>query len=146
MLMYLLIVKAAVEKSLQHTTTLIGEDTDLLVLLLYYAQDVNKGYYFRSDKSRSHGNFSVWHQPPEGISRTRYLFLVIVYPCSNRLWLDLSNFQCWEKDCFPETSERWLWPSVLCQRIHPTARQRLLLMNSDAKQWRSSLVAMAQIP
>jgi len=37
-----IMVKAAVEKSLQHTTTLIGEDTDLLVLLLYYAQDVNK--------------------------------------------------------------------------------------------------------
>ena len=31
------IVKTAVETSLQHTTALIGEDTDLLVLLLYYA-------------------------------------------------------------------------------------------------------------
>ena len=31
------IVKTAVETSLHHTTTLMGEDTDLLVLLLYYA-------------------------------------------------------------------------------------------------------------
>ena len=54
------LVKAAVKKSLQHTTTLIGEDTDLLVLRLYYAQDVNKGLYFRSDKSKSHGNFTVY--------------------------------------------------------------------------------------
>ena len=58
------LVKAAVKKSLQHTTTLIGEDTDLLVLLLYYAQDVNKGLYFRSDKSKSHGNFTVYDINP----------------------------------------------------------------------------------
>jgi len=44
-----LIVKAAVEKSLQHTTTLIGEDADLLVLFVYYVQDVNTGLYLRSD-------------------------------------------------------------------------------------------------
>ena len=37
------IVKTAVETSLQHTATLIGEDTDLLVLLLYYAQG-GRGY------------------------------------------------------------------------------------------------------
>jgi len=55
-----LIIKAAVEKSLQHTTTLIEENTDLIVLLLYYAQDVNKGLYLRSDKSQSHGNFTVY--------------------------------------------------------------------------------------
>jgi len=40
-----LIIKVTVEKSLQHSTTLIGEDTDLLVLLLYYVQDVNKDLY-----------------------------------------------------------------------------------------------------
>ena len=32
------IVKTAVDTSLQHTTTLIGEETDLLVLRLYYTQ------------------------------------------------------------------------------------------------------------
>ena len=32
------IVKALVETSLLHTTTLIGEDTDILVLLLYYVK------------------------------------------------------------------------------------------------------------
>ena len=36
------IVRAAVGSSLLHTTTLIGEDTDLLVLLLYYAQRDSK--------------------------------------------------------------------------------------------------------
>ncbi|KAG7158010.1 hypothetical protein Hamer_G014891 [Homarus americanus] len=39
-------------KASQHQlTTLIGEDTDLLILLLYYAEANNRGLYFRSDKS-----------------------------------------------------------------------------------------------
>lgn len=45
------ITKAAVEASCYHTTTLIGEDTDLLVLLLFYAQPGSKDLYFRLDKS-----------------------------------------------------------------------------------------------
>ena len=36
------IVQAEVRSSLLHTSTLIGEDTDLLVLLLYYAQSDSK--------------------------------------------------------------------------------------------------------
>ncbi len=45
------IVKAAVKASEHQPTTLIGEDTDLLILLLYYAGTNNRGLYFRSDKS-----------------------------------------------------------------------------------------------
>ena len=49
------IATAAVSSSLTKTTTLIGEDTDLLVLLLYYCttQPPGKRLYFRSDKNRS---------------------------------------------------------------------------------------------
>jgi len=47
-----LVVKTAVEQSVQRATTVIGEDTDLLVLLLYYARDAKKRLYFRSDKSK----------------------------------------------------------------------------------------------
>jgi len=54
------IVKAAVEASCVHTTTLIGEDTDLLVLLLYYAHEHSKGLYFRSDKSKTDGTSTVY--------------------------------------------------------------------------------------
>ena len=54
------IVKDAVETSLLHTTTLIGEDTDLLVLLLYYAHGESKGLYFRSDKSKADGSVQVY--------------------------------------------------------------------------------------
>src|SRR2546425_8169680 len=46
------IVKAAVNASLLHTTTLNGEDTDLLVLLLYSVKPDSKCLYFRSDKFR----------------------------------------------------------------------------------------------
>ena len=45
------IAKAAVEASRYRATTLIGEDTDLLVLLLFYAQPDSKDLYFQSDKS-----------------------------------------------------------------------------------------------
>ena len=47
------IVKTAVDSSHQHSTTLIGEYTDLLILLLHYA-DTNPGIkdlYFRFDKT-----------------------------------------------------------------------------------------------
>ena len=47
------IVKAAVLSSLTCSTTLIGEDTDLLVLLLHYMQQANKDLYFRSDKANA---------------------------------------------------------------------------------------------
>ena len=51
---------AAVDASLLHTTTLIGEDTDLLVLLLYYGQGDSKCLYFRSDKTKADGSFKVY--------------------------------------------------------------------------------------
>ena len=56
------IVKTAVETSLKHTTymTLIGEDTDLLVLLLYYAQGEVMNLYFRSDKPKADGTIAVY--------------------------------------------------------------------------------------
>ncbi|CAB1420754.1 unnamed protein product [Pleuronectes platessa] len=47
------IVKAAVKASEHQPTTLIGEDTDLLILLLFYAGTKNRGLYFRSDKSKA---------------------------------------------------------------------------------------------
>ena len=46
------IVKFAIRASQHQPTTLIGEDTDLLILLLYYAETNNRGLYFRSDKSK----------------------------------------------------------------------------------------------
>jgi len=49
------IVKVAVETSLLHTTTLIGEDTDLLVLLLHYVKPHCKSLNFRSDKTKDDG-------------------------------------------------------------------------------------------
>ena len=102
-----LIVKAAVEKSLQHTTTVIGEDTDLLVLLLYYAHDVNKGLYFRSDKSKSHGNFTVYdiNCLKEFLGQdicSQLLFIHAVTGCDSTSRI----FGVGEKECFPETSER----------------------------------------
>lgn len=46
------IVKAAVTMSTTKSTTLIGEDTDLLILLLYHGKPESKELYFRSDKGK----------------------------------------------------------------------------------------------
>ena len=49
------------ETSLQNATTLMGEYTDLLVLLLYYAQGAVMNLYFRSDKPKADGTIEVYH-------------------------------------------------------------------------------------
>src|SRR6218665_3555780 len=44
-----------------HITTLIGEDTDLLVLLLYYTKPHCKSLYFRSDKTKAGKVYNINH-------------------------------------------------------------------------------------
>jgi len=44
------IVQATVERSRHCTTTLVGEDTDLLILLFHYSSTDNENTYFRSNK------------------------------------------------------------------------------------------------
>ena len=56
------IVKATVERSRHCTTTLVGEDTDLLILLLHYSKTDNEIIYFRSDpnkQSREHKVYNI---------------------------------------------------------------------------------------
>ena len=48
------------EASGLHTTTLIGEDTDFLVLLLYYAQGDTLALYFKSDLTKPDESFKVY--------------------------------------------------------------------------------------
>ena len=81
------IVKAAVEASLVHDTTLIGEDTDLLVLLLYYGQRDSKDLYFRSDETKADGSFKVYDikHLQEILGHNVCLFAVNVHPCHDRL-------------------------------------------------------------
>ena len=47
------IILATVDRSRQCSCTLIGEDTDLLLLLLYYADCKNETLIFRSDKKKT---------------------------------------------------------------------------------------------
>ena len=53
------IVKATVERSRHCTTTLVGEDTDLLILLLHYSRTDNEIIYFRSDASKQSSEHKV---------------------------------------------------------------------------------------
>ena len=46
------IVRAYVERSRHCTTTLVGEDTDLLILLLHYSRTDNEIIYSRSDANK----------------------------------------------------------------------------------------------
>ena len=113
------IVKTAVETSLQHTTTLIGDDTDLLVLLLYYPQGEVMNLYFRSDKLQSGWHYwSVSHQSYSRGTRAWNVFPVDVHPCHDWFWHDIADFRCRQEDSFQIPSERRPCPSVLCHRIH----------------------------
>ena len=55
------IVKAAVERSRFCTTTLVGEDTDLLILLLHYSRTDNEAIYFRSDANKQSKEHKVYN-------------------------------------------------------------------------------------
>ena len=55
------IAKCATELACDNSTTVIGEDTDLLVLLLYYVQDESKTLYFRSDKAKYTRKAATYH-------------------------------------------------------------------------------------
>ena len=50
------IVKAAVTMAYDKSTTLIGEDTDLLCLLLFHSSNGCMDLYFRSDKDKGNPN------------------------------------------------------------------------------------------
>jgi hypothetical protein len=46
------IVKNTISSSKNCTTTIVGEDTDLLILFLYHAKNYNFKLYFRSNIPR----------------------------------------------------------------------------------------------
>ena len=55
------IVKATVERPRLCTTTLVGEDTDLLILLLHYSRRDNEAIYFRSDANKQSKEHKVYN-------------------------------------------------------------------------------------
>ncbi|CAG2207340.1 unnamed protein product [Mytilus edulis] len=56
------IVLTAIEKSKQHTTTVIGEDTDLLILLCYHSKDaINKIYFQIRSQAKHSQNKDLGH-------------------------------------------------------------------------------------
>ncbi|XP_045211013.2 uncharacterized protein LOC123562441 [Mercenaria mercenaria] len=56
-----LIVKTAVQSAETDTTVVVGEDTDLLVLLCYHVDGIKHGVYFRSDSRPKRGKGKrVW--------------------------------------------------------------------------------------
>ena len=54
-----LIAKTAVACAAEHSTTIIGEDTDLLILLIFSADAKSKALYLQSDKKKGK-KFRVW--------------------------------------------------------------------------------------
>ncbi|CAC5420603.1 unnamed protein product [Mytilus coruscus] len=56
----LMIVFTAIEKSEQHTTTVIGEDTDLLILLCYHSQDTINKIYFKLESKQNTHKIKIW--------------------------------------------------------------------------------------
>jgi len=50
-----------IERSRLCTTTLVGEDTDLLILLLHYSRRDNEAIYFRSDANKHSKEHKVYN-------------------------------------------------------------------------------------
>jgi len=57
----LLIVKTAVESAQTNTTVLVGDNTDLLVLLCYHASEDGCDFYFRPEPKANTRGARVWH-------------------------------------------------------------------------------------
>ena len=57
----LLIVKTAVESARTSTTVLVGDNTDLLVLLCYHASEDGYDLYFRPEPKANARGAHVWH-------------------------------------------------------------------------------------
>lgn len=57
----LLIVKTAVESARTKTTVLVGDDTDLLVLLCYHASEDGCDFYFRPEPKANARGARFWH-------------------------------------------------------------------------------------
>ena len=57
----LLIVKTAVESARTSTTVLVGDDTDLLVLLCYHASEDGYDLFFRPEPKANTRDARVWH-------------------------------------------------------------------------------------
>ena len=55
------IAKATVERYHDYTTTFIGEDTDLLILLFHYSSTENENTYFRSDTNKQSKECKVYN-------------------------------------------------------------------------------------
>ena len=57
----LLIVKTAVESARTKTMVLVGDDTDLLVLLCYHASEDGRDFYFRPEPKANTRGARFWH-------------------------------------------------------------------------------------
>ena len=82
----LLIVKTAVESARTDTTVLVGDDTDLLVLLCYHASKDGCDLYFRPEPKPSARGTRVWHMKrvKDQLGRdvcTNLLFLHAITEC-----------------------------------------------------------------
>ncbi len=81
-----LIVKTAIRSSKIVNTVLVGEDTDLLVLLLYHADMDSKELYFRPEPKSNARNVRLWNiRKSKEKLRIKHFFEAIVYPCNYRL-------------------------------------------------------------
>ena len=56
----LLIVQKGIEASVEEETAVIGEDTDLLILLIYHANKESKKVYFYSESKQNARGTNVW--------------------------------------------------------------------------------------
>ena len=85
------IVLAAVDRSRQCSCTMIGEHTDLLLLLLYYSNCKNETLIFQSDKKNCRNLYDIHAMKTElGPEVCRCLLFIYAFTGS-----DIAHLQCW---------------------------------------------------
>ena len=94
------IVKAAIKASQNQPTTLIEEDTNLLILLLYYAEANNRGLYFCLEISTVPKVYNI-SEMKQVLGSEMCSQLLFIHAFTDVI--QLAHFQCWQKVSIPET-------------------------------------------
>lgn len=99
------IVKSAISSSENQRTAVIGEDTDLLILLLHHASFENKDLYLRSDRScgrrQTYDIIKMKHALGQNVC-LHLLFLHAFTGCDSLF----TDFWCQQKECLVKTAAK----------------------------------------
>ena len=134
----LLIVQKAMESASTMNTVLIGDDTDLLILLIYPASLESCSLFFKPEPKRNTKNFHIWniqavkeHLGPEVCTHILFLHAILGCDTTSQLYSigkgkSLKKFR--ENNHFRSHAEVFNLPSASIEEISAAGEQVLVTM------------------